>query len=246
MENKLIKSTKYASIFTKDNTVYKVNDEFLQIVGYKYYEIVGKSLKQLSILLKMNFQIYFTDIKDVEDLYIFTNEDVPKDVTITYKSQSKANERLYYIEENLNPSLEVILLNFANNDINSEEGQAIYSYPSLICLKSNEKYNNSLDLMTVKYDNLIGCHHPCPKYLSEINETGSFRKNAVEHIDSNGIRGYWDVNMKLIYGHENRIFIISTFYDVTDRIIKMKFLGKQRVEMEIILDNISDSINKVN
>lgn len=241
-----IKSTKNGSIFTKNNITYKASDSFLQIVGYKEYEIVNKSLKELSILLKMNFQMNFEDIKDVENLYIFNKEDVPKNVTITCESQNNKDEKIYHIKENINHTLDVLLENFAKDDIKNEEGQAIYTYPDLICLKSNKQYINSFDFMSIKYDNLIGFYHPNPKHLSKIVETGYFHENNMEYINSNGTSSYWDANIRLIYDSRKNMFLISTLYNVTDKVLEKKALDKERLEMEIILDNISDPIDKVN
>lgn len=246
MGNENIKPDKNPSIYSKDGMVYKVDDDFLQIVGYKDCDIVSKSLKQLSILLKMNFQTCFDDIKDVESLYVFTNEDVPKGVSITCVSKIKGNEKLFYIEKDSNPFLGFILVNFANNGTNIEEGQAIYSYPSLICLKANRRYIESLDSLDLKCDSPVGTYHPYPKYLSEIVLMDSFYINEAEHTSLKGTKSYWDLNMRLIHGDANKMFLVSTLYDVTDRVIEKRLLQKQSVEMKIILDNVSDSINKVN
>lgn len=177
MENEWIKPNEKAFIFTRNNIVYKVNDQFLHLVGYKDCDLVGKSLKELSQLLKIDSQTHFEDIKEAEDLYIFTNEDLPIDVTITCKNQSEEYEKQYYIKQNNNSTLEMLLLNFGTNGVNSEEAQTVYSYPALISLKSNKKYIDALKVMTLKYDDFIGSYHPYPKYLSKIVESGYFREN---------------------------------------------------------------------
>ncbi len=247
MKISLIESIEEACIHSKDNIIFKVSDKFLKLIGYKQDDIVGKSIRELSVLLKSNSQMYFQDIEDTHSLYIFTNEDIPIDVTITYKIVTKENIKMYLFEENVNSLLKNILVNFYNLSINNKEALAIYSYPDCICLKSNRKYNDSLNLINNKADNHLGEPHPHPKYVSRIlEEGGSFHEHEVEFIDTNGIVTYWDINLRLMHGEPGKIILTSSLYDVTDRVLQMKLLDKQRIEMEIILKNISDVINIVN
>ncbi len=236
--------TKIASIVTKNNIIDQVNDDFFQRMGYQASDIIGKSLKELGVLLKTTAQTDLESIKGTEDIYVFTSEDVPKDVTITCEMHMEEEERKYYIKVNPNNSLDNMLLNYGNDEINNNQAQSIYSYPELICLKVNTKYREALEVMGHQHDQVIGAYHLCPKYIPEVVANGYFHGNEMEHISSTGAKSYWDTNRTLIRGH--KMFILSSLYDITERVLEKRYSEQQRVEMEIILDHMSDLINKVN
>ena len=174
MKISLIKSIEKACIYTEKDIVYKVNEEFIHLCGFSSENIVGKSLRELDVLLRSDAQIWLEHITDTENLYIFTNEDRPKDVIITCKNINEENRKVYYFEENLNSSLDLLSLNIDNFNGDCEEALAIYSYPERIYLKSNKRYIDSLNLMNVNTDDIIGQLDPYPKYLMNVTEESSY------------------------------------------------------------------------
>lgn len=247
MKRSLNLKSKKAFIYCKNNVVCEVNNKLLKLTCYKYDEIVGKPLSELDILFKNNFQMCFEDIKDRYKLYIFTKDDFPKEVTITCGKVVEENEKVYYIEEELNPTLEFILSNFENIDIDKQESMVIHSSKDCIHLKSNSRYKEALKLENIDTDKLLGNMPPFPDFLLNLIKEGkSYHEHEVEFSDEKGGKSYWDISIRAISGALDKKYIISSFYNVTEKVIEKKALEKQRTEMKIILDNIPDSVVKLN
>lgn len=247
MKMHLVKSIKKASVYSKNEIVYKVNDQFLKLTGYKYGDIVGKSLVDLSVILRMDFQTYIQDIQDMSDLYIFTKEDWPKNVKITCKELTQEGIKVYYIEENLTLTLETLLCNYENIDINYDESIAIYSYPECIYLKANKRYLNNLSLIGIDTDDIIGKVPLFPKDILDILKKGkSFYKKEVKFQTLSNGTSYWDISVRAIFDDSNKRYLICFFYNVTKKVIERKIHERERIEMEEILNNTSDTIIKVN
>lgn len=242
----MTKATKSACIYSEKDIVYEVSDEFLQLTGYTYDDIIDKTLREFSLLLKSNFQRNLEDIKDSSDLYIFTSEDLPLNVKVTYESLSEENKKVYFFEKNINSTLDSILLDFDNIDMDDKEILSIYSYPDCIHLKSNKKSVHDLSSIGIKFDNPIGGFSKYSDYLiNSIKERNSVRKREVEFKDLNGLITYWDINIRVVFEDLNKGYFICFFYDVTKEVEERLFFEKQRIEMKMTLDNISDTIIKV-
>lgn len=246
MKLALIKNSEQASIRSRNEIIYKTNNEFLDLVGYRHEDIVGKSLTELSVLLKNNFQTCFSKMSDFTDIYIFNNEKLPIDVTITRKALKETNEKIYCFEKNINKALENIIFNFNNIDINSKEGMVAHSYPEFLHLKSNKKYTDMLVQSGFDGQDLVGRRSPFEEYrLNVISKDRSHNKHEVEFIDFNGKTSYWDIYVRLITDDSRGSYVLSYFYDVTERVLGREYLENQRIEMQIILDNIADKVIKI-
>ncbi|OLS02401.1 sensor histidine kinase [Tissierella creatinophila] len=216
MKISLIKSIEKACIYSEKGTVYKANEKFLNLCGYPSDYIVGKSLREVGVLLRIYFQVCLEDIKDTHNLYIFTKGDMPKDVTISCRSL-KENKKVYYIEENTNSLLEGIIKNFDNIDVNDKEAIVIYSYPDCIHLKSNKRYIDNLALLDIKVDDPIGLEPPFPKHVLNLIKKGkSFYKQGVEFKGSNMGLSYLNIEVRVMVGDKDKKYLICSFEETVE------------------------------
>lgn len=245
MEGTIKNSSDERILISKDNIIIEVNKYLLHITGYTESELIGKTLIEVSRLLRIDSQINLQDMENIHSLYIFTNEGLPINVTITYKISVKENIKIYYIKEIPQAYLRNVLLNFDDFSISDKQAFAIYSYPDFICLKTNKKYINSLNSINVNSDDPIGRPYQYSKYIPKVIEEGFFHGDEVEFIGSNGIATYWDMSMRLISGDENKTYMILSLYDVSNRVTEEKLHDKNRLEDKAMELKIKEA-NRIN
>ncbi|HHX62868.1 MAG TPA: PAS domain-containing protein [Epulopiscium sp.] len=247
MENRHIEPVEKAYIYSNNNMVYKVNKQFIQLTGYKENELIGKSLADISILLKSECQIPVQEIEEVRNLYIFNKDNNLTEVKISCEGLLNKNHKVHCLEEELDPILRCILYNLNNFDINPNESMAIFSYPGCILLGHSDNYIHTLSLMNISTKEIIG---KPPTFSNDIslllNKEITFHEHEIESVDVRGGATYWDINTKMVCGDKNKKYLVSSFYDVTERVQTRRLLEKQRREMQLILDNMSDTINIIN
>lgn len=247
MKKEISKPMEQAFIYSKANIIKEASAEFLKLTGYKKDEILGISIEALNKLLKTNFQISFEALEELHSVYIFNKEALAIDVEVKCKFSKEENTYYYYFKKNKQIFLRKLLLNFEDLTISSRQVMAIYSYPDCICLKTNKKYIDNLSTFNNMFNNPLGKRHPYPKYASEIIEKGkSFYEEEIELINDKGIKTYWDMSIKLISGDRKKKYLMLSLYDVSNRVIETKLHDKEKREMELILENISDVITIVN
>lgn len=242
----LHKSTEKACLYSKNNIIYKVNKEFVDLTGYQEDEILNKSLRELSILLRNDSQTCLEDMSLGEyNSYIFTKGHMPKDVIISWKNQIE-EDRVCTIEQNQNSPFVSIISHLYSFDID-RGAIAFYSYPDCILLKANKKYIDTLVSMDIETSDLLGKTPPYPEFLLDTIEKGTpCYETEMEFIKKNGELSYWEISSIPIYvGGEIR-YLINNLYDVTERVLFRKLHERQKREQELILENINDQIIHVN
>jgi len=247
MEASLTKPTGGAWIGTQNNIIHQASNGFMQLTGYRQSDIVGKSLVDLNILLRNGFQMPIQDIEKAYNLYIFKKDTLPVEVEISCKRLEDENNKIYYFDKKEEPFLKWILYNFDNMDINENESTAIFSYSGRILLKHNKSYIRTLPLMGIVSDHSIGRYALFPDKLSKLFEQKtSLHKCEVECISLKKVITYWDINIKIIREDRGKKYYIASFYDVTQKVYERKQIEKQKKEMSLILDNMSDTVNIIN
>ena len=78
-------------LYSKNNIVTEVNNEFMNLTGYFEKDFIGKSLTEISCMLKIDSQIYLENIENEYTCYMFTKEYEPIEVTISCKSLNCEN-----------------------------------------------------------------------------------------------------------------------------------------------------------
>lgn len=244
MNLNLSKSIKQASVSYREDIAYEVNKEFLDFTGYNYHDIIGKTFRELIELLRADVQIKFNDDQQEYNCYIFTNNDQVKNVKITQKILIKENKREYVIEENMSSLLKGVLSTCGKN---SKESTAIISYPELIHLKINENYEMNSALIDMNQDKPLGKKFLYPDYIVDnIKNESSCYKEELEFIDNSGKVTYWTINSVMIFEEGRAKYLRCSFFDETEKVMAKRLIEIQKREMEIVLENIPDSIIKLN
>ena len=233
-------------LISKDNNVIEVSKDLLRITGYTESELVGKTLIEVSNILRIDSQINLPYMEDLHNLYIFNKEGLAIDVTLSFEFLTDENVKIYYFKENVQTFLRYMLMNFEDLNISGKQALAIYSYPDCICLKINEKYNENLNAISINGTDPLGKPYPDEEHIAKLTEEGYFDEDEIEFIGLDELTTYWDLSLKLIDRDENKKYILMSLYDVSSRAIEKKLNYKKKVEMELVLENISDIINIVN
>ena len=229
-------------IYAKNNEIYKVSDGFLRLTGYGERDLIGRSLTDVGILLKFEHQLSIQTIQDETRVYIFKQDQLPIEVTISF-SALDSDVNVYYFEKLESPSLYFTLNNFGSKAANKNGSVAIFSYPEKILLQHDENYIDVLSSMDRHSDNVLGNHAVFPAAILDVLSEGlSLHEFEVKVVGAGGIETYWDINIKMITGERDRQFAVVSFYDVTERAYKVKCSERRHAGMELILDNISDAV----
>jgi len=220
------------------NIITKVSKDFFDFTGYVVDELIGKSLMDVGKLLKINTQIFLSDIINEYSGYIFTKSLDPREVNISLSIDYKINEVKYTFTEITNSRLNDKLIFVQQTFTDNISGAAIYSVPGLILLKSNQKYLDFTGSSYILPENSIG------RSISEIitGFTGStsetISKKVVETQKSSYLKDfefnhfsrgttYLDSTQTPIFENGEMKYILHTAVDVTQRVSKNKNMEVQ-------------------
>lgn len=232
------------NIYTNDNVIYRVSDEFLKLTGYRNSELIGKTFTALSVLLRFKHQLPVLNFDESYDIYIVNREDYPVAVKLSFKTLKNEKNKIYYFEQQEDSTLKFIVNNFADNSSDKNGSAAILTYPDCILLKHDDHYISTLTLMDIQTDDLIGNQPSYSKAISTLLKQGcSFHEFEVESISSSCESTYWDLNVKMLSGEGNRKYLVTSFYNVTKRVKERNRINKQVREMQYIVDGMSDVVN---
>lgn len=235
-----------ASIYIKDNKVYKINDEFLSLTGYIGNDFLGKSLCEILEILKANKDSYLKNSKVLYKGYIFKNENTPKLITVTCEDLDSENKKIDFNQEDSNGFLRGVLSTCTDNPLDEKESSAVYSYPDMVHLKISDNYKKKGKLFFNKESSLIGTSLSFPNHiLKHIKEKGYYYSEKEKFVSSKGITSYWTLKGTLIYGDSGAKFLRIAFIDDTDKVLTRKDLEEQKFEMETILNNIPIAVTKL-
>jgi len=245
---------------SKNNIVTEVNNEFLILTGYFKNELIGKSLSEISIMLRLDSQIDLGNIKNDYIGYIFTKECEPIETIIDCKRLECKNEKSYFFKEN--PNLKVNeKFNFAKQLYTDDKtGVVVLSIPDLILLKANENYLNFLDEPYKKIENSLGKKQKEiitgfegsnveEIWNSVINEGKTYHFEEVQYdYFKRGIT-YWNSSTVPIFTEGKLKYVIHTVLDVTEKVLntkllteRVKVIEEQKEQLEGIIENMSDKL----
>lgn len=260
MKYTLKKKVQKPFLHSNNDIIIEVNKEFIDFIGYSKNELIGKSLAEISCMLRIATGIKLKNIEKDLSCYIFTKTWEAREVTISCKGLEDENEKIYFFKEKPNSRPEERLM-FANQLCkDNKTGIALWSFPDLILLSVNQKFLDFLDAPYNKKENCIGrsekeivteFQESCVKDIwSKVTKTGKsyYAKEAMyEHL-KRGIT-YWDLSIVPILMEGEPKFIVQITSDVTGRAIsrklieeQSKIIEQQKNQLEAIIENISDEV----
>jgi len=249
----LKKASERLELYCRNNIATDVNDEFLKFTGYTKEEIIGKSLGEISCMLRIDSQIYLENIEDKHNCFVFTKELEPREVTISCQQLQPVNEKVYHIEEKFNSRIENRLPYVSGLFSDNENGIAIYSVKDGLFLKTNEKF---LGFSFIQYyekkkvtgrtlkETVIGYEESSfKKDFLEVIKTGkTLHLREVKHEFCGNAETYWDVSLVPIHISGILKYIVHTASDITEKVLNRKFIEERNKKLEAIIENMSDAI----
>ncbi|MEQ8155294.1 MAG: PAS domain S-box protein [Clostridiaceae bacterium] len=261
MKYTLKKTVEKLFLYSKNNIIIEVNDEFLNLTGHFRNELIGKSLEEISYMLRIDSQIYLENIENEHSCYIFTKEYEAREVFITYKLLREENEKIYFFKEKINSHIEDKFQVINKLLLDNQVGIGIYALPNLILLKGNQYY---LDLICSSYnkkETTIGkkisdfVHSfkdsKCENIFMNVINTGqSFYGKEIKGFAQNLEEFYVNSNLIPIVENGKIKYIVSMVEDVTEKVLlrknneeQAKVINQQKEEFEIIIKNMSDGLS---
>lgn len=255
MKYTLIKSYRNPMLCSKGGIITEINAEFANFSGYSESELIGKSLTEISNMLRMDSQVYLENIEEKYNCYIFTKELEPREVTISCKFLEFNDERKYFFKEKINSRIEDRFLYLDQLGRDNRIAVAIYSVPDLIVLRANTKilhYADKKNIIGKKLRQIavaLEFGDVEALFLEVIKAKKScynvkFKYNRPEDGET-----YWDVELIPIYVEEKVKYLIQTIRNETEKVLNRKIIEKQskviaeqKEELEAIIENVSDGI----
>jgi len=249
------------------NTITEVNKAFLDFTGFIIEDLLGKSLIEIGVMLKINSRIFPHNISSKYSGYIFTKSLCPREVNISLYHDNETNDVIYTFVEISNSRLDDKIIFVEEAFIDDVSGAAVYSVPDLILLKANEKY---LDLMNTSYNihsNCIG--RPIMEIVKEFvgsqeetiwNSIVAMRKTSyIKEFRADNILNdatYWKFTQITILDNGNMKYIFETAREVTERVFvnqnlerqnkiiiqQKKQLEQHNIQLVNIIENLSEGV----
>ncbi|MEQ8198871.1 MAG: PAS domain-containing protein, partial [Clostridiaceae bacterium] len=240
-------------LYSKNNIVTEVNDDFINLTGYSREELSGKSLRTVSSILKIDSQIQLQNIEDKDSCYMFNKQYEPIEVTISCNQADCEDKNIYSFKVKSDSSIKE-KFNFAKQLYTDRKtGVAICSAPDLILLKANQNYLDFLDQPFNKMENSIGKRKEeiVTGYEgSEVEELfddviNSGKSHHIEEFQYDYYRKgttYWNSSIIPIYIKGKLKFIIETTIDATERVLERKAIEEKNEKLQAIIENMSDEL----
>lgn len=247
MKLELFKSIRKISIHCKDQTVYRVNNEFLNFTGYSNDSIIGMSIHEVSVLLKLDHQTCLENIDDMSNCYLFTKDNEPIEINIYSEYNIDNQTKVYHFESVKNTSLDNLNRNIFSVNCDYKKSIALYSIDNSILLKTNENYIDLISSLYPSTKDLIG-KPPVSSDLilsCDVDDTG-VNKKEVKFKNKEGCFVYFDLTTIPLYIDGKKKYILNTICNVTEIVSTRNHINKQRKLLKTILDNISDKIGIIN
>jgi len=253
--NRVIKPCLYSC----DNIITEANKEFIKFTGYALDELLGKSLIEIGVMIRINSQILLDNISGKYSGYVFTKSLSAREVNISLFYGKEANEKIYTFVEKLNSRLDDKLIFEKQILSDNIVGIAIYSVPDLIMVKANQKYLDFQDFPFNEQETCIGLtiREIITGYVG--TESENITKTVIESRKSSYRKAikfekfkrgttYWDSNRTPIFENGIMKYIMFTTSDATERVLKNqrierqnKMIVQQNQKLESIIENMPDA-----
>lgn len=230
-------------LFSSNGIITSVNDEFIEFTGFTMGELVGKSLREISHMIKFNLELNLDNINNRYSGFIFTKFMEAREVNISILLDKEKNKQKYIFIEKPNSRFEdkfTFVEQICTENILSV---AIYSVPDLKLLKANKTYINIMNPPFNKYENIIGkpIRETVTRYveikINTIWESLCQRKKTVymkelEIKDANNRSSYWNFRITPIFEDTAMKYIVVTSIEVTRSFLKNQSIERQKSIIE--------------
>jgi len=214
------------------------NEEFSQLSGFTRRELVGKSLVEIGVMIRINSQILLSNIIGRYSGYIFTKSLEAREVNISLFHDKDANESIYTFAEKANSRLDDKLVFIEQTMAGNIVGVAIYSLPDLIIVKANQKYLDFHDAPFNEEKTSIGLsiREIITGYIggeSEVITNNVIRSRKPSYLKEINFKSfesiitYWDLACTPIFENRKMKYIMLTTSEATERVLK-----NQRIEIQ--------------
>lgn len=260
MKYTLKKAAEKPFLYSINNIVTLVNKYFINLTGFSENEFIGKSLMEISCMLKIDSQVCLENIESDYSCYIFTKKNEAREITISCERLKSKNEKKYFIKEKANSSIKEKFDFVDQLYTDGKTGVAIRSVPDLILLKVNENYMDFFEEPFNKIENIIG-----KKQKEIINRyESSTAEELCTTVISNGKpyyvkefqydcykRGttYCDLSIVPIYVQGKIKYLIETILNVTEKVLSRESIEKQadvikqqEEKLKVITESMSDAL----
>lgn len=250
MKYTLKNTVRKPSLYSENDIVTDVSSEFVTLSRYSKEVLIGKSLAEVSCILKLNSQICLEDINNENNCFMFTKENEPREVNIACTIIQSENEKKYFFKEKANSRVENKNMYVEQLCKDNQIGVAIYSSQKFVLLKANDKrmenyYNNKEAAIGKTLKELVAEKEwsRVEKILSNVTNSGNsyYGKEVVCEHELRETK-YFDISLVPIYIEGKIKYVVETSIDVTERVANRKLNEEKTEQMEIIIKNISDGV----
>lgn len=260
MKYTLKKKNQELLISSSNSIVTEVNEEFINFTGYSRDDLVGKSLKEISYMLRIDAQMELEKIQNEYSCFMFTKSFEPREVTIFCKSSDCQGKKSYIFKENPKSRLKDKFIVTEQFYEHNKIGVAISTLPDGILLRANQKYLDFLDEPYNKKENSIGRRYTdiingfkesnLDKAVSYIMERGElFHADELKYDYFNRGVTYWDAFLVPIFIEGKAKYLVQNIFEVTEKVLSRKFaeeqseaLKRQKEQLDAIIENMSDAL----
>jgi signal transduction histidine kinase len=259
MKYRLRKDFQRPYILVSEGIADYASAEFRKLTGYDRAEILGRPIHELCKLLRIDTVEFLAKSDEAEgsSCYIFTKDLEPREVEVWKKSEGDKTASYYFSEKPDSRMYENLRL-FKQTFEQGKMMTALLSFPDLIILDANqsylrhwdEPYNRKEVSIGMKYTDLISEDFRNNIFegiiLKEISEGRSFFRYDVEYCHPGKRTTYWDLSYMPVYHVNEMKNIVLQCIDVTEKVLEKAKIGRQREELEAIINSLSDELTFYN
>lgn len=241
----------------KNNSVVDASSGFVNLSGYSLTELLGKSLNDISRMIRIDSQIMLEEIQDELTAYIFNKSLELMEVVISCRNLGDTNEKGLYFGQLSTVSIEEHFHFSQQLYTNRKTGIIVLGFPDLLILKVSQTYLDNLEAPYSNSQNVIGktyrqivpnhmydMMHECREHIQNTGEPYYVEEEPVFH-PTVGIR-YWNGSTVPVSEKGEIKYLIHSILDVTNKVLDQQDLEQKNKELEAIIENISEEVLIVN
>jgi len=243
MKYRLRKDSQRPYIHVSEGIVDDASTEFQKLTGYSSHEILGRPIRELCKLIRIDAVEFLTksDKAERSSCFIFTKDFEPREVEIWSKSEGDKTA-LYYFREKPDSRMYENLRLFKQTFEQGKMMTALLSFPDLIILDANqyylkhwdEPYNRKEASIGMKYTDLISEDFRNNIFdgiiLKEISEGRPFFRYDVEYCHPGKRTTFWDMSYMPVYNGNEMKYIVLQCIDVTEKVLEKAKIERQQEE----------------